>query len=77
MKKLNTKDEDFYRDILEKAYEISGPDNEFVNSCENFLNNRGFLSEKQVESLGKVKPPIDPYEDDLDTFGDEHEDDYL
>lgn len=45
-----------YKEILEKAYKVTGPDNNFVNSCEDFLNTRGFLSQKQVEALQKVKP---------------------
>lgn len=57
--KQSDKDEKFYRTILEKAYKMTGPNNDFVNSCENFLNNRGFLSDKQVESLGKVTSPCD------------------
>ena len=64
MKKLN--DEEYYRDVLEKAYEIAGDQNDFVNSCEDFLNSRGFLTEKQVQALQKVRPPRDP--DDYDDY---------
>jgi hypothetical protein len=47
---------DEYRKIVKEA-EDKSPTNSFVESCATFLEERGFLSPKQVEALKKIQSP--------------------
>jgi hypothetical protein len=66
--------------LIDQAYDRS-PHSEFVASCEDFLHENGFLSEKQIEALKNVKPSNKSFvsedrEDQLfDSYDDEEEDD--
>lgn len=41
--------------LLDQAYD-KAPYSDFVASCEEFLEEKGFLTEKQIEALINVKP---------------------
>lgn len=59
LKKLkHAKDKEF-KAVLEEAEEITRGMNPFVESCRKFYEERGFLSDKQVEALRTVEAEDD------------------
>ncbi len=51
--------------ILNQAF-IKDPGNFFVASCQRFFNDRGFLSDKQIDALLSIKTTSYPYDPGCD-----------